>query len=157
MKLQRMFCCITGAFIAVGFAASQAGAGTDPPVCDFEIEINALRGGSPTTPFGSGATKDITSKARIAKGSAVSGTTIVTQLKIEAFNGGQYVDQSRQVSLVTLGVGKGGQGDKLRINLSLTDCSSESIDFVATFTGPDDDGDECTASKTINKICKAPR
>jgi hypothetical protein len=153
MKLQRMFCCITGAFIAVGFAASQAGAGTEPPFCDFEIEINALRGGSPTTPFGPGATKDITAKARIAKGSAVDGTTIVTQLKIEAFNGGQFI--SREVSYpITLGVGKGGQGDKLRMDISNTACSSGSIDFVASFSGQDDDGDLCTQSKSLNKTCK---
>jgi hypothetical protein len=153
MKLQRMFCCITGAFIAVGFAASQAGAGTEPPVCDFEIEINALRGGSPTTPFGAGATKDITSKARIAKGSAVDGTTVVTQLTIEAFNGEEFVSRESTFP-ITLGVGKGGQGDKLRMDISNTDCSSGSIDFVATFTGRDDDNDVCTASESINKTCK---
>jgi hypothetical protein len=151
MKLQRMFCCITGAFIAVGFAASQAGAGTDPPVCDFAIEINALRGGSPTVSVNS--VKNITSKARISKGSAVSGTTIVTRLTIEAFNGGQFVSRRTEPD-ITLGVGKGGQGAKLRMDISNTDCSNGSIDFVATFTGIDDDNDVCTASESINKTCK---
>jgi hypothetical protein len=156
MKLQRMFCCITGAFIAVGFAASQAGAGTEPPVCDYKIEINALRGGSPTTPFGPGATKDITAKARIAKGSAPAGTLQPdTRLTIEAYDGGALVRGSIRTTFgITLGVGKGGQGDKLRIPLDNTDCSSGSIDFVATFTGQDDDGDVCTESKSINKTCK---
>jgi hypothetical protein len=150
MKLQRMFCCITGAFIAVGFAASQAGAGTDPPVCDFAIEINALRGGSPTVSVGS--PKNITSKARIAKGSAVSGTTITTQLVIETIDDGVVIDTKKSFP-VTLGVGKGGQGDKL--TMEIPTCSSGSIDFKATFTGPDPDGSgECTAFKTINKTCK---
>jgi hypothetical protein len=152
MKLQRMFCCITGAFIAVGFAASQAGAGTDPPVCDFEIEINALRGGSPTVSIGS--PKNITSKARIAKGSAVSGTTIVTQLVIEAIDDGTVID-TKESFPITLGVGKGGQGDKLA--MAITQCDSGSIDFTATFTGRDDDNDVCTASRTITKTCKASR
>ncbi|MBW2578554.1 MAG: hypothetical protein JRE38_10860 [Deltaproteobacteria bacterium] len=149
MKLQRMFCCITGAFIAVGFAASQAGAGTDPPICDFTIEINALRGGSPTVSVG--ATKNITSKARIAKGSAVDGTTIVTQLRIDAIDGGTVFDTKLSYP-ITLGVGKGGKGDKLTMDIS--QCNSGSIDFTATFTGKDDDLDVCTASRTITKTCK---
>ena len=154
MKLQRMFCCITGAFIAVGFAASQAGAGTDPPVCDFAIEINALRGGSPTTPFGPSATKNITAKARIAKGSAVDGTTIVTQLRIDAIDGGTVIDTKLSYP-ITLGVGKGGQGDKLTMDIS--QCNAGSIDFTASFSGQDDDGDQCTASRTITKTCKIGR
>ena len=55
MKLQRTVSFITGAFFAVGFAASQAGAGTGPPGCDFEIEVNALRGRAPTVTVGGGA------------------------------------------------------------------------------------------------------
>jgi len=151
MKLQRIFSCITGAFIAVGSVASQAGAGTEPPVCDFAIEINALRGGSPTTPFGLNATKDITAKARIKKGSAVSGTTIVTQLRIEAIDGDTVIDTKSSFP-ITLGVGKGGQGDKL--SMDVPQCDAGSIDFRATFTGQDDDGDECTATRSINKTCK---
>jgi hypothetical protein len=146
-----MFCCITGALIAVGFVASQAGAGTEPPVCDFALEINALRGGSPTTPFGAGATKNITAKARISKGSAVSGTTIETQLTIETIDDGAVINTQRSWP-ITLGVGKGGQGDKL--TMEIPSCSVGSIDFKATFTGQDDDGDECTVDKTINKTCK---
>jgi hypothetical protein len=151
MKLQRVFSCITGALIAVGFVASQAGAGTGPQVCDFSIEINALRGGSPTTPFGANATKDITAKARIAKGSAVDGTTIVTQLRIQAIDGGQVIDTKLSYP-ITLGVGKGGQGDKLRMDIP--QCNSGSIDFTARFIGKDDDGDDCSAERTITKTCK---
>lgn len=151
MKLQRIFSCITGAFIAVGFVASQAGAGTEPPVCDFGIEINALRGGSPTTPFGLNATKDITAKARISKGSAPDGTTVVTQLRIDAIDGGTVINTQKSFP-ITLGVGKGGQGDKL--TMLIPRCDAGSIDFKATFTGQDDDGDQCIESRTINKICK---
>lgn len=151
MKLQRVFSCITGVFIAVGFVASQAGAGTEPPVCDFAIEINALRGGSPTTPFGLNATKDITAKARIAKGSAVSGTTIVTQLRIDAIDGITIIDTKLRYP-ITLGVGKGGQGDK--VTMDVPQCNSGSIEFKATFSGKDDDGDQCTATRSITKTCK---
>jgi hypothetical protein len=151
MKLQRMFCCITGALLAVGFVASQASAGDRVPVCDFALEINALRGGSPTTPFGLNATKNITAKARISKGSAPSGTTIETQLIIETIDDGAVIDTKKSFP-ITLGVGKGGQGDKL--TMDIPSCSSGSIDFKATFVGDDDQGDECTVSKSINKTCK---
>lgn len=151
MKLQRVLSCITGVFIAVGFVASQAGAGTEPPVCDFAIEINALRGGSPTTPFGLNATKDITAKARIQKGSAVDGTTIVTQLRIDAIDGTTVINTQKSFP-ITLGVGKGGQGDKL--TMLVPQCTTGSIEFKATFSGKDDDGDQCTATRSIRKTCK---
>jgi len=153
MKLQRVFSCITGVLIAVGFVASQAGAGTGPAVCDFELEINALRGGSPTTPFGPNATKDITAKARIAKGSAVDGTTIVTQLRIDAIDGLNVIDTKKSYP-VTLGVGKGGQGDKLTMNVPTCTNRTGMIVFKATFTGLDDDDDQCTVSREIRKTCK---
>ena len=153
MKLQRVFSCITGVFIAVGFVASQAGAGTDPPVCDFALEINALRGGSPTTPFGLNATKDITAKARISKGSAVDGTTIVTQLRIDAIDGINIIDTKKSFP-ITLGVGKGGQGDKLTLNVPTCRNASGIIEFKATFTGEDDDRDLCTVTESIYKTCK---
>jgi hypothetical protein len=151
MKLQRMFSCIMGAFIAVGFAASQANAGTEPPVCDFVIEINALRGGSPTVSANS--TKDITAKARISKGTAPTGTTIDTQLRIEARDGktGNLVGQPQVAGPIRLGVGKGGQGDKLRMPISTCDLT---VEFVATFSGLDNDGDQCTATRSIFKTCK---
>jgi hypothetical protein len=151
MKLQRMFCCITGALIAVGFVASQASAGTKPPGCDFALEINALRGGSPTTPFGPGATKNITAKARISKGSAVDGTTIQTQLVIETIDNGNVINTQRSFP-ITLGVGKGGQGDKL--TMLVPTCSSGTVDFKATFTGAGTGDPLCTVSDTITKTCK---
>jgi hypothetical protein len=117
--------------------------------CDFLIEINALRGGSPTVTVNS--TKDITAKARIAKGSAMEGTTIDTQLRIDAIDGGAIIDTQRSWP-IRLGVGKGGQGDKLSMNIP--QCNSGSIDFEATFSGLDDDGDPCKATRRITKTCK---
>jgi len=149
MKLQRMFSCIMGVCIAVGFAASQATAGTNPPECDFVIEINALRGGSPTVTVNS--TKDITAKARIAKGTAVSGTTIDTQLRIDAIDGTQVID-TKFAGPIRLGVGKGGQGAKLR--MSIPQCNSGMIAFEARFSGQDNDGDQCEAKRRITKDCK---
>jgi len=149
MKLQRTFSCITGVLIAVGFVASQASAGPEPAVCDFVIEINSIRGGSPTVTVNS--FKDITAKARIAKGTAAEGTTIDTQLRIVATDGTQMID-SKTASPIRLGVGKGGQGAKLRMFVS--QCNSGSIAFTATFFGLDNDGDECTASRRIVKVCK---
>jgi hypothetical protein len=151
MKLQRIFSCITGVFIAVGFAASQANAGVEPPVCDFVIEINALRGGSPTV--SAPGTKDITAKARIAKGTAVDGTTIDTQLRIEARDGstGNLVGPAQFAGPIRLGVGRGGQGAKLRMPIDSCDIT---VKFTATFSGLDDDGDQCTASRSIIKTCK---
>ena len=148
MALQRTIICITGAFFAVGFAASQAGAGLPLP-CDFEIEINALRGGSPTVTVDE--MKDITAKARIMKGTAVSGTTIDTKLQIDAFDGLQLIS-FRSAHPIQLEVGKGGQGAKF--SLRIPQCDSGSIDFVATFTGTDANGGLCEATRSINKICK---
>jgi hypothetical protein len=152
MKLQRTFSCITGVIFAVGFVASQAVAGTMPPECDFVIEINALRGGSPTVTVNT--SKDITAKARISKGTAVSGTVIDTTLTIEMDDGGVLFGKvvSPKSPNIRLGVGKGGQGDKVR--MLVTQCNSGSIDFIATFFGPDEDGDLCTATRTLNKTCK---
>ncbi len=150
MALQRTIICITGAFLAVGFAASQAGAGLPLP-CDFEIEINALRGGSPTVTVGVDETKNITAKARIIKGTALSGTTIDTKLLIEAFDGLQLIS-FRSALPIQLEVGKGGQGAKF--SLRIPQCDSGSIDFVATFTGTDELGGFCEATRSINKTCK---
>jgi hypothetical protein len=151
MSFQRTVSCITGVVFAIGFAATQASAGTGPEECPLAIEINALRGGSPTVT--AMTTKNITSKARISKGSAPSGTTMETQLVIEAIDGddGSLIDSQR--SLVTLGVGKGGQGDKF--GMLIKRCN-DSIDFVATFTevGPCLADECCTESRSISKTCK---
>jgi len=148
MKLQRMFGCITGVLFAVGLVASQANAGTEPPVCDLKIEINALRAGSPTVTVNT--IKAVTAKARIAKGSAMDGTTIDTTLRIDAIDGAQTIDT--KTAQVRLGVGKGGQGAKLEMNI--TQCVTGTIAFQATFFGRDDDNDECTATRTITRTCK---
>ena len=159
MKLQRIVSCITGVFFAVGFAASQAGAGTGPPGCDFELAFKALRGGSPTVSVG---TKNITAKALIAKGTAPSNTTIDVSLVIEALVGGEVVDrQTRGIpnedggSLIRLGVGKGGHGDKLAMIMPSGGCDTgEPVDYTATFSGPDSGGDLCTVTRTLTKTCK---
>jgi hypothetical protein len=117
--------------------------------CDFAIEINALRGGSPTVTVNS--TKNITAKARIIKGTALGGTTIDTELRIDAIDGGEIIDT--QLSWpIRLGVGKGGHGDKLSMNIP--QCNSGSIDFEATFSGWDADHDLCEETRRITKVCK---
>ena len=159
MKLQRIVSCITGVFFAVGFAASQAGAGSGPPGCDFELAFKALRGGSPTVSVG---TKNITAKALIAKGTAASDTTIDVSLVIESFVGGVVVDrQTRGIPnedggpLIRLGVGKGGHGDKLAMIMPSGGCvTGEPVDYTATFAGPDSGGDICTVTRTLTKTCK---
>jgi hypothetical protein len=150
MALHRTIICSAGIFIAVGFAATQAGG--QPEECQLEIEVNALRGGSPTvTVCEIGCTKDITAKARIAKGTALRGTTIETTLRIEAKDG-EDVFQTKTFAPVHLEVGKGGQGQKL--TMDITQCNSGSIDFIATFFGNDADDNECEVDRTINKTCK---
>jgi hypothetical protein len=159
MKLQRTFICIAGVFFAVGFAASQAGAGGPVPGCSsgeipgMELEINALRAGAKTVITGAQQETDVTAKARILKGTAEPGTTIVTTLTIEAVTppGGPVISTSSQPG-ITLGVGKGGKGAKL--SMPVTRCTEGYIEFVATFTGPDEDGDECTVTKPLRKLCK---
>jgi len=154
MKLQRTFSCIAAVLIAGGIAASQAFAGQRPVQCDLEIEINALRGGSPTAP--SGGTKDITAKARIAKGSAPDGTTIDVQLQIETVYMSQVTDTyvSDPNHLIRLGIGKGGQGQKVTMNVPV--CRpGDFVMFQAKFFGNEADGDYCESPvRQITKTCK---
>ena len=149
MTLSRAIIYITGVFIAVGFAESQAQT-PDPTLCDLTIEINTLRGGSPTVT--EGGTKNITAKARILKGTAPKGTTIDTELTIEAFDGPVRV-HSQAVRGVRLEIGKGGQGGKLTMNIP-EECKTGTIEFVATFSGLDEDGDLCESTRAIRKTCK---
>jgi hypothetical protein len=143
MSLQRTLIFITGVFFAVGIAASQASA-----QCQLAIEINALRGGSPTVTVG--GTKKITAKARIMKGTAVKGTSLVTTLEIEAEDDTGVFN--RQTSAPhDLVVGKGGQGGS--ITFDITQCVGGTVDFIATFFGNDGNG-LCEASRTITKDCK---
>jgi hypothetical protein len=149
MKLQRTLSCITGVLMAVGFAASQASAGTGPE-CPLTIEINALRGGSPTVTVG--ATKNITSKARIAKGSAPDGTVIDTTLRIDTIDAttGEVTD-TQYSTPIRLGVGKGGKGDKL--GMAVASCENpDGVIFKATFMGIENP--MCKASRVITKTCK---
>ena len=162
MKLQRIFICIAGVFFAVGFAASQAAAGTgvpgcgtigvgEPPVGIMEIEVNALRAGGKTIVASTNNTTKVTAKARILKGTAASGTTMVTGLVIEAFDGEVLVGQG-SASNITLGVGKGGKG--ATITVDTTQCDSGLLTFVATFTGVDEDNDACVGDRRLSKPCR---
>jgi hypothetical protein len=157
MKLQRTFICIASVFIAVGFAASQAGAGTGVEGCSagpakMVIEINALRAGGKTIVTSPNKTTKVTAKARILKGTAPSGTTIDTTLVIEAVVDGD-VDSSASQAGVTLGVGKGGKGGSLA--LLTENCGSNGvITFKATFTGLDEDNDICEGERLLKKACR---
>jgi len=146
MMLKRRLIGMAGVFIAIGHAAPSAAG--PAPTCELTIEINALRGGSPTVSVG--GTKDITAKARIAKETAAPGTTIATTLRIDAVDG-SVVFQSNSSFPVLLEVGKGGDGRKLTMDIS--QCNSGAIDFVATFFGDADNGARCEATQTIRKTC----
>jgi len=146
MTFRRAILYIAGVLSGFALTASQVSA---QPACGLEIEINALRGGSPTVTVG--GTKDITAKARIAKGTALRGTTIDTELVIEAYDGSDLVN-SKSASPITLEVGKGGNGAKLAMNI--TQCVSGVIDFVATFSGYDDNGALCESTRSIRRTCK---
>jgi hypothetical protein len=145
MTFQRAILCITAAFFAIGFAESEASA-----QCQLAIEVNALRGGSPTVTVGEFETKKITAKARILKGTAVKGTTLETTLEIKA------VDELGVITRLStfphfLEIGKGGQGGS--IAMPTTRCVGGSIEFIATFSGDDGNG-LCEATKSITKTCK---
>ena len=54
---------------------------------------------------------------------------------------------------IRLGIGKGGQGDKIR--MQVLRCNDPGVVFTATFEGEDPDGHGmCTASKPLTKTCK---
>jgi hypothetical protein len=123
-----------------------------PPPCDATIEINALRGGSPNV--GVPGTKNITAKALLQKGTGPTDQTLNnTSLIIEAFDGAVLVDSQMSPDLLTLVLGKGGQGDKL--TMSVSQCDSGFIDFFATFTGETStNGSICSeTSRMLRKTC----
>ena len=162
MKLQRTFICIAGMSFAVGFAASQAAAGTGVPGCGtqpdgegngfLEIEVNALRAGGKTIVTSPNDTTKVTAKARILKGTAPSNTTMVTGLVIEAVTGGLVIGQG-SASNITLGVGKGGKG--ATVTVPTESCADDGfLKFIATFTGVDGDNDLCEGTREINKACR---
>jgi len=156
MKLRPTLICIASVFIAVGFVTTQASAGGDPPGCtDAEgntmvIEINALRSGGKSITSGPSKTANVTAKARILKGTAVSGTTLDTTLTIESVDGTSVISSS-STGPVRLGVGKGGKGAKLA--MAIPQCLSGFINFVATFSGVDAAGDACVGTKSLRKPC----
>ncbi len=158
MKLLRTITYITAVFIAVGFTASQAGAGGHLPGCSglggvgvMEIEVNALRAGGKTVVTSPNDTTKVTAKARIRKGTADSSTTIVTTLTIEAFDGAVLIGQG-SVDDITLGVGKGGKGAS--INVATESCVDGFIKFIATFRGLDADNHPCVGAGELNKACR---
>jgi len=127
----------------------------------LEIEINALRGGSPTVTVGT--TKTITAIARIAKGSAVNGTVIDATLQIEAFDGTDPVPiETSDLIEVRLGVGKGGKGAKVPMLIDIDRCTPTKanpngfIKFLATFTEIKEPTvlSPCVATRHITKACK---
>ena len=125
-----------------------------PPVCDVTIEVSTLRGGSPFVNVPS--TKNITAKARIQKGTGPADQTLDnTSLMIEAFDGATLVDTQISPDLLTLVIGKGGQGDKLTMTVDSFACASGFIDFFATFTGTSSTtGATCTeTSRLLRKEC----
>jgi hypothetical protein len=164
MKLQRTFICIVGVFFAVGFIASQAGAG-NLPGGDFcgsfneegewvpmTLEINQMRAGGRTVVTGPNDTTKVTAKARILKGTAVSGTTIATTLTIETIVDGGIVSDADQKN-ITLGVGKGGKGASLLLDTTV--CSGAGfLVFRATFEGLDKARNICTIFRDLRKECR---
>ncbi len=156
MKLQCTLVCIASVFIAVGFVTSQAGAGGDPPGCTdadgnlMQIEINALRAGARTVSAGPNQSTNVTAKARILKGTAVTGTTIDTTLTIQAVDGTTVIS-TNTTGPVRLGVGKGGKGAKLSI--AIPQCMTGFVNFVATFEGFDKGKDRCVGTKALRKPC----
>jgi hypothetical protein len=118
------------------------------------IEVNALRAGGKTVSAGPNQTRDVTAKARIMKGTALSGTTIDMTLTIEALDG-EDVISTNSTGPITLGVGKGGNGAKLE--LAIPQCNSGYIAFVVTFFGTDEDGDGCWGRRELRKACRYSR
>ena len=162
MKLQRTFICIAGMFFAVGFAASQAAAGVGVPGCGTKpdgegngflvIDVNALRAGGKTIVTSPNDTTKVTAKARIRKGTADPGTTMVTTLTIEAVTGGTVIGQG-SASNITLGVGKGGKG--ATVTVPTESCAEDGfLKLIATFTGVDGDNDVCIGTRELRKECR---
>ncbi len=139
-------------------SAYLSGDGDPPqPACNdsqghtMEIEVNKLRAGGKRVSAGPNQTVNVTAKARILKGTALPDTSIDTTLTIEAVDGTGVVDTKTSFP-ITLGVGRGGAGDKLTLNT--TRCDGGFITFVVTFFGADEDGDPCEGTRQLRKECK---
>ena len=135
-----------------GLHVSDARSGSPGPECDATIVIKSIRGGGPTVT--TGGFRNVTAKALLQKGTGPTDQTLDnTTLIIEAFDAGHLVDSKMSPDLLTLVLGKGGQGDKL--NMRIQSCDSGFIDFVATFTGTSStNGSICSeTSRMLRKTC----
>ena len=150
MRLQMLRFLMVLSCVALPLSAARAGSQVG---CDVTIDINALRGGGPAVNVP--GTKKITAKAKIEKGTGPADQTLDnTSLIIEAFDGATLVDTQMSPDLLTLILGKGGTGDKL--TMTVNECVSGFIDFVAIFTGTSSTtGLICTeTSRKLRKECK---
>ena len=160
MKCNRVIVLLAGLALTIGLSAP-AFAGPSDPTCEgagIEIEVNALRGGSPTV--ASNGTKDITAKARIRKGLAapdatLTGTTLtITSYDVDPSTGEESVYDVQQSLDLTLVVGKGGQGDKLTMGVPPCD-PGDTVFFTAHFEGEAPNGAICAGlSDRLFKTCK---
>ncbi len=124
------------------------------PGCGFTIEINALRGGSPTVTVGK--TKKITAKARIVRGTSAGDATVHTTLQIDIIDDTGVILTQTSCPYV-LEVGKGGQGTTL--GMIIPPCVvGDSVRFRATFVANKDNN--CSkpvcplGAREITKTCK---
>ena len=115
------------------------------------IEVNALRAGARFIQAGPNQTMDVTAKARIWKGTAVPDTTLDMTLTIEAADCTDVIS-TNSTGPITIGVGKGGEGDKLP--LSVPRCDGGFIEFSATFSGVDLYDNLCLGTRTLRKECR---
>jgi hypothetical protein len=155
VKCNRVIVLLASWVLVIGLGAP-AFAGIVLTCEPIEIEINAMRGGSPTVP--SEGTKDITAKARIVTGTAPADATVTdTTLTITAYRAldDSFVDMKQSTGL-TLIVGRGGEGDKLSMQMPSCD-TGEEFYFVSDFVGTSSlNGAECDSgpSTRLYKTCK---
>jgi hypothetical protein len=123
----------------------------DPPPCVLQIEVNALRAGAKMVRTGPKQSVNVTAKARILKGTAAPDTTIDTELTIEARDGAEVIG-TNSTGPIRLGVGKGGKGAKLP--LDVPQCDSGYIDFNVRFWGVDTNREVCVGARTLRKACR---
>jgi hypothetical protein len=152
VKCNKVIVLLASWVLVVGFSAPVF-AGVVLPDCDIGVEINALRGGAGHAL--SGGTKDITSKARIVKGSAPLDATLSDTTLTITQSVGALVIQTKDSTGITLVVGKGGQGDKLRFDVPVC-APGQAIDYVSHFSGTSStNGAICeVTSGVLTKTCK---
>lgn len=169
MKLQRTFIYIAGVFFAVGFAASQASAGTgtlgcNPPGLPNLMEIAVRIDGkskNPNSPISTGANKTAksTTHGELKKGTAPKGTQFAVTVTYEVFDGtesgGVLLD-----SVTEPGVTIKTQQNFARIGgpphsqlLAVTQCTTGKLTFVAEYRGQDEDGEDCVGKESDQADC----